>query len=374
MFGLQSFYAFFFLFLVIIVLIFGRNLKNGKERRKFVYLCFFLLFFLAGMRGITVGGDLRNYLPEFHGISKASLKEIFLYGYHEPGYVLFVKSISIFSSDDRAFLLCTSFASLIGPFYLIYKYSKSPTMSVLLYFALGYYTNTFNNVRQSIAISIVFCSIPFLIDRKLAKYTIGIVFATCFHYSALIMLILYPITNKSLDFKKLLLYAVSSLSIVYFFGFVILKAVVLEFLTKYDPENFEEDAEGTGWGLFAFYLIVLAFMSVFYLTKSQKMTPDNKRMMSIFVLFQIGASSIQLSAPIFHSMVRMAYFFYIPVIILAIPFIYSEIRSKSDKLVYYISVFSIALYFMSRVYSYSPMKMSNSQCVIPYVFIDTVIF
>lgn len=374
MFGLQSFYAFFFLFLVIIVLVFGHNLKNEKERRKFIYICFFLLFLLAGMRGITVGGDLKRYLPEFYGISRASLKVIFLYGNHEPGYMLFVKAISIISSEDRFFLLCTSFVSLIGPFLLIYKYSKSPSMSILLYFALGFYTNTFNNVRQSIAISIVFCSIPFLFNRKFVKYAIGIVLATCFHYSALIMLIMYPITNKILDFKKIILYAASSLSIVYFFGFLIMKSVVLSFLSKYDPENFYEEAEGAGWGLFAFYFIVFLCLCVFYKLKSPQMVPVNKRMMSVFVLFQIGAMSIQLSAPIFHSMVRMAYYFYIPVIILAVPFMYSEIRSKSDKIVYCISVFTLALYFMSRVYAYNPEIGGNGQNVIPYVFGDTVIF
>ena len=96
--------------------------------------------------------------------------------------------------------------------------------------------------------------------------------------------------------------------------------------------------------------------------------------MSFYICLQICAMTIQLGAPIYHSLVRMTFYFYIPVITLAIPFFISTMGRKVDRAVSYFIVFSFAIYMMKMIYSYNPETRTNLQGVIPYVFIDTPFF
>lgn len=372
MFGFQSFYAIFFVFLVFYV----QALKGAvKIRREYCIWCFVLLFLLAGFRGESVGGDLKRYLPEFYAVADVSLSHLFDVGYHEPGYVLFIKFLGMISSDSRVFLLGTSFVSLLGPFVLFKKYSRNIAVSVLLYYAMGYYTNTFNNVRQSLALSIIFCVIPFLVERKFWKFLIGVIIASLFHYSAIVMLIVYPLTDKPLNFKRWVIYTGGSLSIVSLFFFSAFQYVAELFIMKYDPVSLLENSDGRGYGLFAAYFLIFISVSIYYWRVNNQLRNSDKQSLSLMLLFLLFATAIQLASPVFHSMVRMTYYFFIPFVTLSIPFIHSLLKDKVMKSVLYIGAFLLAIVFMGRVvYAKVPEEFTNSQATIPYVFVNTEIF
>ncbi len=373
LYGVESFYFIFFFFLVFYVLILEKVYSKPEKKQYFYYAVFLLFFIMAGMRGITVGGDLKRYLPEYYEVINAPFGLLTYYGHHEIGYLIYIKILSLISPTDRSYLIGTSFASLIGPIYMFFKYSKKASVSVLVYYAMGYYTNTYNNVRQSIALSIIFIVLPFLINRDFKKYMIGVLVATSFHYSALVMLVVYPLYTQNISAKRLYIYAFSMLLGVVTFGYTLL-GYVSEFIAKLDPDEFNEEAEGGGYGLFFFYLLIFVAISAFYVTKRRIMTGDQQKMMSMLVLFQIFAMAIQLTAPIFHSMVRATFYFFIPVATLAVPLVYSMTRSQLLKTAFYSLVFAFAIYYMIGVYSYKPEIDNNSQANIPYVFIDKNIF
>ena len=339
-------------------------------------ITFVILFIMSGMRGISVGGDLRNYIPEFETVARtSSIASALMAGYHEPGYVLFLKLLGLISADSRCFLLGTAFCSLIGPFVLFNKYSKDGVTSILLYYAMGYYTNTFNNVRQSLALSIIFLSIPFLVDRKFWKYLIGVVIATSFHYSAIVMLLVYPLSRKILTTKHLLLYAGLGLFVSYFLFYYIFGYVAQYFIFKFDPESIMENNSGGGYGLFAFYVLVFIAVSFFYFANRKYWDIKTQLTMSLIVLFQLLTMVIQLAAPKFHSMMRMAQYLFIPFATIAIPYIHGLIKNKFTKQTVYFVAYAYAIYRMTfYVYSYNPETGSNSQNVIPYVFGEIVLF
>ena len=212
----------------------------------------FPLLFLAVCRGNTVGGDLENYLPYYNQmyLTKSWSEMIELIGFREPGYSIFIKILGYFTGgSERYYILVTSICSLIGPFYLIYKYSNNYSYSLLLYYALGFYTNTFNNIRQSIAMSIVFISFYYLFEnRNLIKYILMVLLATTFHYSALIMVLLYPLTKNVISIKFLIKLILISFSLFFLAGSNILKIIITNFLFKYNPDTFFESG-GSGWGL-----------------------------------------------------------------------------------------------------------------------------
>ena len=334
-----------------------------------------LFFLMAGLRGDTVGGDLKRYLPEFYSVAKASFPNIFEAGHHEPGYLIYIKLLSLISPDSRMFLLGTSFLSMIGPFVLFTRCSKNTAVSVLLYYAMGYYTNTFNNVRQSMALSLVFCVIPYLIERKFWRYLLGVVIATTFHYSAIIMLIIYPLSKNPITFKQWAIFSVGSLAFVSMFFFTFFRYLAVVFLEKYDPESIFDESDGSGYGLFVVYFFIFIVMSAYYFASKGKLKPNAKSFLSLMLLFQLMAASIQLAAPIFHSMVRMTHYFFIPVMTLAIPYIYSTLKSKQFKQMLYVGAFSFVILYMGLiVYKKKDGYNTNSQGAIPYIFLKTEIF
>lgn len=372
MFGFQSFYFFFFILLVFYVFFLKGSTKN---KRSFCFWCFVVLFLLAGFRGESVGGDLKRYLPEFYNVARSNFAKVFEAGYHEPGYVIYIKLLSLISEDNRSFIVGTALASMIGPCVLIYKYSKNPAVSVILYYAMGYYTNTFNNVRQSIALSVAFCIIPFLVDRKFWKYLFGVLVATSFHYSAIILLVAYPLTSKELDFKRLMIYLLAGLATVYLFTMDIFTYLASFVLSKYDPEELLEERGGQGYGLFVFYAILLVLMSVFYLRRRKKILADQRSFLSVLVVFMLLTTLIQMAAPVFASMVRMTFYFFIPVVMIAVPYISSLIKVKLHRELFNIAVFGYAiLYMVFIIYAFNPDSGSNGQGVIPYVLFNTTLF
>lgn len=373
MFGILSFYTFFFVFLFI----FLSALQHSKfEKKTICILCYVLLFILAGFRGVTVGGDLDNYLPEFELVSRANFfSEAFRLGYHEPGYVIFLRLLGVVSSDPHFFLLGTAFVSLIGPFYLFNKYSKDLLVSVLLYYAMGYYTNTFNNVRQALALSVIFMTLPFLFKKDFYKYLIGVLIATTFHYSAIVMLLLYPLTRKVLTLKNAIIYVGGGLVISYTFFYVILGTVSQYVLYKYDPDSIMENTEGSGYGLFAFYSLIFVFVSFYFFLHKKKWNDELRQTMSVFVILMLVTIIVQFTAPLFHSMTRMTQYCFIPFVTIGIPYIHSVIRNRTAKTGLYLVSFAWALYRMIfQVYALNPEIGSNGQNNIPYVFWDTIIF
>ena len=244
-----------------------------------------------------------------------------------------------------------------------------PYFSFLLYFTLGFYTNTFNNVRQSIALSICFLSIEFLLNRNFRKFCLTVIIAAMFHYSAVFFLILYPLVSKELKIKNVLcilgggivLYIVSSVTIVAFL------LNVLAF--KYDAETVMLSSEGSGWGLFYMYALIL--VGELYLFSTVGNNNDKKRELSFFVYMQLLAVLFQMYAPLFASMTRLTFYFYIPIII-AIPYLANTF--KSLRWIIISSGIALGILFLGMTYSKSDATGSNSQGVIPYVFIDKTIY
>lgn len=372
MFGVQSFYVIFFVFFALYALVLNKSIKS---REKFFLWCFTIFFLLGGLRGETVGGDLKRYLPAFDVVASTAVGKLFEVSHHEPGYLFFEKFLSIFSDEPRFFLLITSFVSLIGPFYMFYRHSKNPVVSILLYYAMGYYTNTFNNVRQSIALSIAFAIMPFLIERKLIKYLIGALFATSFHYSAIVLFVAYPLTSSVLNKKRLLIYTISTTAFVALFTLDVFSYVATYALSKYDPEELLEERSGSGYGLLAFYASIFILLALFYFSKKRGLDSKQCRLLSTIVVFQLLTMAIQMCAPMFASMIRMTFYFFIPVVTIGIPYIHSIIRNKIHREYLYFATFAFAIvYMIFIIYALNPESGSNGQGVIPYVFLETTIF
>src|SRR5699024_2717968 len=86
---------------------------------------------------------------------------------------------------------------ILGPiFYMVKKISTNPLLSIFIYFTIYLYLQSFNIIRQLIAVSIIFLGLFFLVKKeKPWIYILFVLGAATFHISALLSLILV-IINK----------------------------------------------------------------------------------------------------------------------------------------------------------------------------------
>lgn len=181
------------------------NLKNKKKSQlMFCIISCLIVSLFQGFRSFTVGTDLFNYIPSYRiiGIRINTINNLTFLNY-EPGYVIYNKLLYLLGFDERGFLVITAMIIQIPIFYTIYKNSKNPFFSILIYFAFANFIMTFSGLRQSIAMGLCFFAYKFIKEKKLIYYLLNILLAATFHTSALFCIILYPLYYIKLDRKKI---------------------------------------------------------------------------------------------------------------------------------------------------------------------------
>lgn len=370
--GIDSFYIHFYIIYILYATFLYSARKTSKDWLWYVFLV--LPLFVLGMcRGEQVGGDLDRYLPYYNRWTYLSWKDLMLYSEtKEQGYLFFAKFIGMISNgSNRAYLMITSFVSLIGPMFLFKRYSKNIVITLFLYISWGYYTITFNNVRQSIAISICFMAIPYLFDRKFIKYLLVIMLAFSFHYSAVIMLLLYPLTSFVMDMRKTIYVVIVGLAIYSLAAVSILSFIITNILVKYDPESFFSE-QGKGQNLLLLYIAIAVFVGFMYFMNIKKLDEKSQRFFSCLYVCQLLVCILQMFASYFASLARLTYYFSIP-ICLTIPYM-AQFLAGYSRFFYYLCFMALFFFMMTLVYAYSFSTGSNEQAVIPYAFFDTVIY
>ena len=281
---------------------------------------------------------------------------------YEPGYTILCWLISRISNSVFVFLAITSFFSLVGPFSLAKRYSVWPCVSIMIYIMLGLYTNTYNNVRQSIAISIIMFSVPYIIKQNPIKFLLVVALAGSVHTSAFMFLFAYVLRYIPISFKSFLIFLASGFVISSISGLLIVQYFGTLFLSKYE----ELYIDGHGQTLMIIYVVITLCALYTYKTNLSRIN-YNSQAIQLFLRFMLVASIIQMFSGFFFSVVRLTYYFFIPIIVL-LPGIVSILRNKSIRIVVCFIVFIALLYYMTTVYSRIPEINSNSQGVIPYNF------
>ena len=184
--------------LLVYVIAVGRIVPHfafKDKKRTIVFLCILAIVFLQGLRAYTVGIDLRNYIPAFLMSDRWNLVSGFRYQNYEFGFSLLLHSLRKmgFNETGLLFFISGTIHLLIG--YIIYRYSKMPVISFVVYICMGIFAFTFSGLRQSIAISILFFSYEYIKNRELIPYLLCIGLSMSMHASAIVFLPAYWLFN-----------------------------------------------------------------------------------------------------------------------------------------------------------------------------------
>lgn len=315
-----EYYAAYILIFMLPILLSKIKLKNKTKTLCTWY--FFILFTLFGFRhqsmGIDLGyGSFYGYLGQFTEIASFSWKQVFTEDVvnYERGYIVFNKLISLISDDPQFLLICCAFVSIYPIFYMIYKKSVSPTFSLSIYMGLPVFMLLFSGLRQNIAIGICFCSILFIQERKLGKFLLCVLVASCFHSTAWIFLMAYPVYHVKLgpSLRKL---TIPALAAVY-----MLRYPIFYIVGRLFKDNPIADHNGA-ISLFLVFVLIYVF-EVLYMDRSE----EENGLLNIFYI----ACCAQAIGGVYSTVLRIGYYFMTSLILL-LPLVIQRINRRKDAL------------------------------------------
>lgn len=174
---------------------------RGSDFQKKLILCTMAtaLILVAGLR-YKVGTDYPVYMLNYSGYKSASIADL-----RYAGIYLIAKLSSILYDDYSTWFFLMSLFTIGGAMYAMYKYSSIVPLSVLLYLFLGCWHNSFNVVKQCAAVTVLILGQGFLYEKKFVGWSIVCVLAASFHISALLMIPVYFLVIRDIDWKQILL-------------------------------------------------------------------------------------------------------------------------------------------------------------------------
>jgi hypothetical protein len=194
----------FYLIIFLVIVLFSMLEVLSLEMhisRAFPIVILILFLFIAGLRYET-GVDWRVYTSMFE--STVSIHEIntslgrdLIFSSPDYGYCLLISIIKYFGGSIQTVFFIVSLITYLFLYKAIVFFSDGKSISLLVYFSLLFFVLDMSGLRQSLALSIFFYSIKYIYNKNLFKFTILILFAASFHWSAYLLIFIYFIIRRN---------------------------------------------------------------------------------------------------------------------------------------------------------------------------------
>lgn len=187
----------------LLIYIFGFSLAalflhfGNKRRNKFLIGLSLAIPIVIGSLRYGVGTDYVSYAESFARQTSISFSDFFSsfsFG-TESGFYLLSKFSQYVSGSYFILFSIYSFLTVMFFYLGLRRYSLNRPALVYYLYLMILFPTSFNLVRQSLAASICFYAVSFIISRNPIKYIGLVLLASFFHTSALIMLPVYLINR-----------------------------------------------------------------------------------------------------------------------------------------------------------------------------------
>lgn len=332
-----------------------------KDKNTYLKTSFFILLLVSSLRGYEVGGDLVNYIPLFEEIGSHPYGEIFTeytkYGWCFP---LIIKTASLVSGNTSFILFVMSVINLSGVYNLIKRYSTNYWLSIFIYIAFAYYTNTFNSVRSSVALSLGLFAMDSLLRGKKRWFWLLSLVAIEVHKTIFPILLLPLLSRFKPDFWRCFIAIALSFAVSHIADASLLNHIMVLYNDSYTGF----DDVGKGYNLLA--LDVIFTFGLLFLCKKKMSDTYSVMINCLFV-----GTCLQCFAPLASLVTRMSFFFMIYIIILIPDCIGLSFKRSSQCLVTGVVSLLFFLYFSlclmrPNVFYPEDGTWSNAQKTIPY--------
>ena len=233
---------------------------NGEQNKRLVkmYLTLmFLAFFAVAAIRKSVGYDYNLYASWYNRIPFMSMEQLMSWS-REKGFAIPLRILTLITHDFQPMFVIISLIIAVGIAVYIYKNSKSAYISVAVFICFGLYYNSMNFMRQMIAAIIISFALNYINSKQPLRYLVLVLFASCFHFSALLMLPMYFILRIKMNYVVLGIYtAVSAASFIF-------SEHVIGFATRYFYTAYDFDNRHMTTGIPIIYPVIFGIVFVLF--------------------------------------------------------------------------------------------------------------
>lgn len=234
--------------------------NNQRAIKVYLILAFIEMQIVSGLR-IPSAGDSEYYTDVFVEVSQLSLYETLNYGL-EKGFMLFLYIVSLINSKPQTIIFFSSLLINALVFIYIYKNSRKPWLSVVLYITLMFFFNAMNLMRFAIACSFLLYSNDYIVQRKPIKFLTILIISSTFHFSCLLYGLVYFLYPLKFSLKNLIKVATPFIFLSFFLMpvFELLIQINGRYTSYADSDEFYQSAYANilefmfGFCIFLFFL------------------------------------------------------------------------------------------------------------------------
>lgn len=323
------------------------NETASKYKNKIYMFLTFLPLFIVNAGMYYVGTDYFEYFKYFQMLSSTTTFHM------DIGFELICKFLKY---NGFSFQWIYVITSLLGYMLIILctrKYSNNYMSTYFWYFAYTFmYLLGFNLIRQFVALFMAWYAIDYIYRKSFFKYVICVSIASCFHFTALIMLPVYFIFDKRLKLSFWLVISTICGSF-YIFYADILTWLFKTFKPSYLNSNYVSKELEIDYSYVICHLITAIIIFLYYQRATEKGEKDNVKTCRMKERNLIFINSILLGniinifcmwLPIYK---RFAVFYLMPVI-WVLPNIIALEKNKKIKWTIIIIQALSCLYYLSR--------------------------
>lgn len=335
--------------------------KVNEKVELWVYIA--VLTALSALRGAEIGTDTNSYIAIFNECPMP------LYDFgnsrYEVGYIWLNRILRSITDNYQILFIVSSFFVYYSFGRFIAKYSRNKWLSVYMFLCYGFYTTTFNLVRQGIAIGILLFAFDYIVSGRKLKFAILVLIAMMFHTTAIVFFFAYMARNIRFSVKLFAVVGLIGIIGVYLFSVILnLAFSYLPMYQRYGDSGYVGDA-GLANMLYIFISAVILIYSYSILGNKKvksNLTPMQSRVDNysmVLVMFAFVLYILSMKANILD---RVGIYFNVFTILL-LPNAVKELKGEEKFIVYPILIITFYLYTMAII-MYRPLWNS----VFPYSF------
>lgn len=241
----------------------------------------------------------------------------------ELGFIWFILSVKQFIADDFIiFLFSAGCAAVLIKLFAIRQLSKLFFSSLYIYIASKYISNDLIQMRVAFSTGLMLFAVYYKYNEQLLKFLIVTTLAFLFHYSAILLYLIWLLPTKTINKSVYVLLVIGSY-VLALIGFSL--AHLITYVPISGIQNlyvhYTEVVESSGANLFSILLISKLLICLYFLITWEKYAVYSPYFIILIKLFAISLIAYCLLFSINAVAVRIAELFQIVEIIL-IPFLY----------------------------------------------------
>lgn len=162
-------------------------LVKNKPKAALIVFVWLFLSFAASYQLFGVGRDFPGYLDSYSQLGQHSF---WTDSRFEPGYVFFAWVFKFYlkASFSHFYLVLVSFALGIK-LYLIWRYTSSPVLAMLVYVMLFYPLHEYTQIRVAVALGLAYLALHKGLQGKISNAIVLFFLALTFHFSVAVLLV-----------------------------------------------------------------------------------------------------------------------------------------------------------------------------------------